>query len=201
VRRYSVQKCDRLGKNTGAPLEIYADSEIKAAEIATGMKLRQRGRSGEMRARVRVAGQASPPTPFFAARWQSLTSMGRTHLFQRGEQKATLRRRRMGDAEAFENFRSCDRAAPLQALANLAAFAPRSFRGLPRPHVRRAVLGDEFDPSDHTVRKCSTQVGLRNCPAARSPSCGAFFGERRGSQEKAPRLSPAGGRVNNSQNL
>jgi hypothetical protein len=68
VRRYSVQKCDRLGKNTGAPLEIYADSEIKAAEIATGMKLRQRGRSGEMRARVHVAGQASPPTPFFAAR-------------------------------------------------------------------------------------------------------------------------------------
>jgi hypothetical protein len=35
VRRYSVQECDRVG-NTRAPLEIYADSEIKAAEMATG---------------------------------------------------------------------------------------------------------------------------------------------------------------------
>jgi hypothetical protein len=41
MRRYSVQECDRVG-NTGAPLEIYADSEIKAGEMATGMKLRQR---------------------------------------------------------------------------------------------------------------------------------------------------------------
>src|SRR5271154_6499434 len=170
------------------------------------MKLRQRGRSGEMRARVHVAGQASPPTPFFAARAlppdvAKLNLYGPNSPVSAGRAEGYLATRRMGDAEAFENFRSCDRAAPLQALANLAAFAPRSFRGLPRPHVRPAVLGDEFDPSDHTVRKCSSQVRLRNCPAARSPGCGAFFGQRRGSQEKAPRLSPAGGRVNNPQNL
>lgn len=67
MRRYSVQKCDEDGKDKGAPLEIYADSEIKAAEIATGMKLRQRGKSGEMRARVLRTGQASPSTPFFAS--------------------------------------------------------------------------------------------------------------------------------------
>jgi hypothetical protein len=67
MQRYSVQKCDEDGKDTGAPLEIYAASEIKAAEIATGMKLRQRGKSEEVRARVRRTGHASPPTPFFAA--------------------------------------------------------------------------------------------------------------------------------------
>ena len=32
--RYSVQKCDEVGKNTGDPLEIWADSEIEAAEKA-----------------------------------------------------------------------------------------------------------------------------------------------------------------------
>jgi hypothetical protein len=42
VQRCSVQKCDEDGKGMGAPLEIYAASEIKAAEIATGMKLRPR---------------------------------------------------------------------------------------------------------------------------------------------------------------
>jgi hypothetical protein len=67
MRRYTVQKCDEEGKDTGAPLEIYAASEIKAAEIATGMKLRQRGKSEELRARVRRTGHASPPIPFFAA--------------------------------------------------------------------------------------------------------------------------------------
>jgi hypothetical protein len=67
MRRYSVQKCDEHGKDTGAPLEIYAASEIKAAEIATGMKLRQRGKSEEVRARVRRTGHMSPPIPFFAA--------------------------------------------------------------------------------------------------------------------------------------
>ena len=67
MRRYSVQKCDGDGKDTGAPLEIYAASEIKAAEMATLMKLRPRGKSLEVRARVRRAGQASPPIPFFAA--------------------------------------------------------------------------------------------------------------------------------------
>jgi hypothetical protein len=67
VQRYSVQKCDEDGKGKGAPLEIYAASEIKAAEIATGMKLRPRGKSREMRARVQRAGQATPPTPFFAS--------------------------------------------------------------------------------------------------------------------------------------
>src|SRR5277367_6467390 len=58
MRRYTVQKCDEDGKDTGAPLEIYAASEIKAAEIATGMKLRQRGKSEEMRARVYRTGHA-----------------------------------------------------------------------------------------------------------------------------------------------
>jgi len=66
MRRYSVQKCDGDGKDTGAPVGIYAASEIKAAEIATGMKLRQRGKSKEVRARVRRASHASPPIPFFA---------------------------------------------------------------------------------------------------------------------------------------
>ena len=66
MRRYSVQKCDGDGKDIGAPLGIYAASEIKAAEIATGMKLRQRGKSKEVRARVRWASHASPPIPFFA---------------------------------------------------------------------------------------------------------------------------------------
>ena len=66
MRRYTVQKCDGDGKDTGAPLEIYAASEIKAAEMATLMKLRQRGKSKEVRARVRRASHASPPIPFFA---------------------------------------------------------------------------------------------------------------------------------------
>ena len=66
MRRYLVQRCDEDGKAKGAPLEIYAASEIKAAEIATGMKLRQRGKSKEVRARVRRASHASPPIPFFA---------------------------------------------------------------------------------------------------------------------------------------
>jgi hypothetical protein len=67
MRRYLVQRCDEDGKAKGAPLEIYAASEIKAAEIATRMKLRPRGKSREVRARVSRAGQASPPTPFFAS--------------------------------------------------------------------------------------------------------------------------------------
>jgi hypothetical protein len=67
MRRYSVQRCDEDGKAKGAPLEIYAASEIKAAEMATLMKLRQRGKSKEVRARVRwAASHASPPIPFFA---------------------------------------------------------------------------------------------------------------------------------------
>ena len=52
MRRYLVQRCDEDGKAKGAPLEIYAASEIKAAEIATRMKLRPRGKSREVRARV-----------------------------------------------------------------------------------------------------------------------------------------------------
>jgi hypothetical protein len=66
MRRYTVQKCDGDGKDTGAPLEIYAASEIKAAEMATLMKLRQRGKSKEVRARVGWASHTSPPIPFFA---------------------------------------------------------------------------------------------------------------------------------------
>ena len=53
MRRYLVQRCDEDGKAKGAPLEIYAASEIKAAEVATQMKLRPRGKSREVRARVR----------------------------------------------------------------------------------------------------------------------------------------------------
>ena len=67
MRRYLVQRCDEDGKAKGAPLEIYAASEIKAAEMAPQMKLRPRGKSREVRARVRWGSRASPPIPFFAA--------------------------------------------------------------------------------------------------------------------------------------
>ena len=66
MRRYLVQRCDEDGKTKGAPLEIYAASEIKAAEMATRMKLRPRGKSREARARVRWDSHASQPIPFFA---------------------------------------------------------------------------------------------------------------------------------------
>jgi len=69
MQRYLVQKCDEVGRNTGNPQEVSAESEIEAAEVATGMKLRPTGKLGEMRARVHQLGdfRQVPPTPFYAA--------------------------------------------------------------------------------------------------------------------------------------
>jgi len=55
--------------NTGKPQEVLAESEIEAAEIATGAKLRPFGRLSEMRARVHPLGdfRQVPPTTFYAA--------------------------------------------------------------------------------------------------------------------------------------
>jgi hypothetical protein len=55
--------------NTGKPQEVLAESEIEAAEIAAGVKLRPFGRLSEMRARVHRLDdfRQVPSTPFYAA--------------------------------------------------------------------------------------------------------------------------------------
>ena len=68
MHRYSVQRCDESGKNVGDPQEVMAESALDAAERVTGLRLRIRGKLGEMRARVRlVGGSPRPPIPFYAA--------------------------------------------------------------------------------------------------------------------------------------
>jgi hypothetical protein len=46
--------------------ETYANSELEAAEKATGVELRAVGKIGELRARVRVAGDLSKESAFYA---------------------------------------------------------------------------------------------------------------------------------------
>ena len=69
MQRYLVQRCDEGGMNTGKPQEVLAESEIEAAEIAAGVKLRPFGRLSEMRSRVHPLGdfRQVPPTTFYAA--------------------------------------------------------------------------------------------------------------------------------------
>ena len=46
---------------------ISADSELDAAELVTGAKLRTVGKLGELRARVRVVGDLKKETAFYAS--------------------------------------------------------------------------------------------------------------------------------------
>ena len=69
MQRYLVQRYDEGGMNTAKPQEVSAESEIEAAEIATGVKLRPFGRLSEMRVCVHRLGnfRQVSPTPFYAA--------------------------------------------------------------------------------------------------------------------------------------
>jgi hypothetical protein len=62
---YIVQKWSD-GK-ASAWQRISADSELEAAERVTGIKLRKVGKLGDLRARVRVVGNLSQETAFYAS--------------------------------------------------------------------------------------------------------------------------------------
>jgi hypothetical protein len=54
MAKYVVQQCNP--QNVGAPELVEAESERQAAEKVCGVSLRPRGRPGELRARVHLAG-------------------------------------------------------------------------------------------------------------------------------------------------
>ncbi|MGO8975403.1 MAG: hypothetical protein ACLQNV_17990 [Steroidobacteraceae bacterium] len=62
---YLVQKW--LDGKAGTWQRISANSELEAAELVTGIKLRIVGKLGELRARVRVVGNLNKETAFYAS--------------------------------------------------------------------------------------------------------------------------------------
>jgi hypothetical protein len=66
MTKYQVQECD-AGKNVGAWVMVYANDALSAAQKVTiGAELRNRGKLGEMRARVRTTVPPIKETAFYA---------------------------------------------------------------------------------------------------------------------------------------
>jgi len=65
MTKYHVQEC-RMGKAVGGWMEVYANSDLEAAEKIVGPNLRRAGKLGELRARVRAASNPKNETDFYA---------------------------------------------------------------------------------------------------------------------------------------
>ena len=65
MSKYLVQECN-MGKAVGGWQEIYANSDIEAAQKVVNGVLRRAGKLGELRVRVRVANDSKAETDFYA---------------------------------------------------------------------------------------------------------------------------------------
>jgi hypothetical protein len=66
MTKYQVQECN-AGKNVGAWVVVYANDALSAAEkVAIGTELRDRGKLGEIRVRVRTTALPITETAFYA---------------------------------------------------------------------------------------------------------------------------------------
>ncbi len=65
MTKYLVQECN-MGKAVGGWQEIFANSELEAAQKVVSGELRRAGKLGELRVRVRVASDTKTETDFYA---------------------------------------------------------------------------------------------------------------------------------------
>jgi len=65
MTKYHVQEC-KMGRAVGDWIEVYANSDLEAAKKMVCPDLRRSGKLGELRARVRAAGNPQNEIDFYA---------------------------------------------------------------------------------------------------------------------------------------
>jgi len=65
MTKYHVQECN-MGKAVGGWVDVYAKSDVEAAQKIVGPNLRRTGKLGELRARVRNASDPKKESDFYA---------------------------------------------------------------------------------------------------------------------------------------